>query len=536
MKVWKPFAQSKKVRIVCFVLAGALLVASVVGLFYPFSAPTEVGAVADYEHEGRFNYIVYLEPSTLYGDSIQSEEEKGEESPVFFRDIIDYIYLLFSYSFECSEPVASINNRVVVTATVENPGMWQKDVFLLEETHKVREFQVDFRLHLDSLERVVDEIEEDIGITSSQRNFIIKATVYTTAETSSGKTVDSEFSHEITASLKRHTLELAGDLEGSDRGFEEGVSYEEAGQFDYEVYLKPNKLYGSTVLRSQGLPHAEPPPTTQTLGPGEFYYPKIIDTIKATFYYQFSCDTAVSEQSEEVEVSAVIENPGRWSKSLILVPKTNKMGNFAISFPIDIHYFNDVIDAIEKETGAGGGSHTLTIRADVQTIAETDLATVNEVYSQSLEGRLEGNTLTFGEELSQSQLGIIGEATLPLSSGNIWGSLSLGGLIVALLALGYFGWSYIELRRRPALSPVEAEVARARKKYKQVLVDVEELPSAKLNETLIPLSSLDDLVRVADDLVKPVLHQVKEGKHVYCTVDGAVRYQYASQSQDSANS
>jgi len=536
MKVWKPFAQSKKVRIVCFALAGALLVASVVGLFCPFSAPTEVGAVGDYEHEGRFNYVVYLQPTTLYGDSIQSEEEKAEESPVFFRDIIDYIYLLFSYSFECSEPVATINNRVVVNATVENPGMWQKDVFLLEETHKGREFQVDFRLHLDSLERVVEGIEEDIGITSSQRNFVIKATVYTTAETSSGKTIDSEFSHEMTAILKPRTLELAGALKGSDRGFEEGVSYEEAGEFDYEVYLKPNKLYGSTVLRSAGLPQPSSPPPSQTLGPGQVYYPRIVDTIEATFYYQFFCDRPVSGQSEEVEVSAVIENPGRWSKSLILVPKTNKMGNFAISFPIDIHYFNDVIDAIEKETGVGGGTYDLTIKADVHTIAETELGAIDEVYSQSLEGKLEGNTLSFGEELSQSQTGIIGEATLPLSSGNIWGSLSLAGLIVALLALGYFGWSYVQLRREPAGIDVEAEAARARKKYRQVLVDVEELPSAKPNETLIPLSSLDDLVRVADDLVKPVLHQVKEGRHVYCTVDGAVRYEYASQPQDRANS
>jgi hypothetical protein len=495
-----------------------------------------VGVVASYEHEGRFNYVVYLEPSTLYGDSIHTEEEEAEESPVFFRDIIDYVYLLFSYSFDCSEPLASIDNRVVVNATVENPGMWQKDVFLLEETHKGREFQVDFPLHLDSLESVVDEIEEDIGITSSLRNFIIKATVYTTAETSSGKPIEDDFSHEITASLKTHTLELAGDLEGSDRGFEEGVSYEEAGRFDYEVYLKPNKLYGSTVLRSQGLPQASSTPPSQTLGPGRVYYPRIIDTIEATFYYQFFCDRPVSEQSEEVEVSAIIGNPGGWSKSLVMVSKTKKTGNFGVSFPIDIHYFNDVIAAIEKETGAGGGSYNLEVKADVHTVAETELGPIDEVYSQSLDGKLERNTLTFGEELSQSQSGIIGEATPGPSSGNLWGSLSLAGLIAALLALGYFGWSYIELRRRPALSLVDAEAARARKKYKQVLVDVEELPAAKPNETLIPLSSLDDLVRVADDLVKPVLHQVKEGKHVYCTVDGAVRYQYASQAQDSGNS
>jgi hypothetical protein len=531
MKVWKPFAQSKKVRIICFAVAGALLAASAVGLWQPAPAEVKISGAA-YEDSGRFDYTVYLEPSTLYGSSIQPEEEQAEGSLVFFRNIIDYIDLLFSYSFDCSEPLASIDNRVVVTATVENPGMWQKDMPLLEETHKGREFEVDFPLNVDSLENVAEGIEEEIGITSSERNFVIKATVYTTAETGSGKTIEDDFSHEITAILDRQTLELKGNLGGSDRGFEEGVSYEAAGQFGYEVYLKPNKLYGSTVLRSQGPPQASSAPPSQTLGPGQVYYPKIIDTIEATFYYQFFCDRPLSGQSEEVEVSAIIENPGKWSKSLVVVPKTKKMGNFAVSFPIDIHYFNDVIDAIERETGAGGGTYNLEIKADVHTTAETDLGSVNEVYSQSLKGKLEGNTLSFGEELSQSQTGIIGEATPGPSPENIWGSLSLAGLIVALLALGYFGWSYIELRQRGAGIDVEVEAARARKKYRQVLVDVEELPAAKPNETLIPLGSLDDLVRVADDLVKPVLHHVEEGRHVYCTVDGAVRYQYTSQPQD----
>jgi hypothetical protein len=57
-------------------------------------------------------------------------------------------------------------------------------------------------------------------------------------------------------------------------------------------------------------------------------------------------------------------------------------------------------------------------------------------------------------------------------------------------------------------------------------VDVEELPGVKPSETVIPLNSLDDLVRIADDLVKPVLHQEEEGRHTYCIIDGGVRYQY----------
>ena len=437
--------------------------------------------------------------------------------------------MAFSYSFDCSEPTANVTSNVVVTITAENPGMWRKEMKQLAETYRGKEFRVDFPLYLGSLDRVVENIEEDIGVTSSERKFIIKATVDTIARTSSGRTIKDDFNHEITALLKEHTLELEGDLKGSDTDTKEGVSYKEQGWFDYEIYLKDNKLYGATVLRLKGLPAAGPPSSSpsapQTLGPGLIYFPKIIDNIKASFSYQFSSDRPVSVQSEEVEVTAIIENPGKWSKNVVLIPKTRKEGDFIISFPIDINYYTELIDAIQSETGAGGGPYNLKIKADVYTVAETNLGTIDEVYTQTLVGELEGNTLTFGEELSQSQSVSVSGATIP--TGSEQGGTKapwVGGLIVALLALGYFGWSQIQLR--PAVVGIEAEAARARKKYRQVMVDIEELPKVKPNETVIPLSSLDDLVKISDDLVKPVLHKAAEGRHIYCAIDGAVRYQY----------
>ena len=97
MKVWKPFARSRAVRVVCFALAGALLAASGVGLWYSFSAPGEVELPgANYEHIGQFDYLVYLKPNTLYGEFIPPEEKELEETEeeiplVFFRDIIEEV-------------------------------------------------------------------------------------------------------------------------------------------------------------------------------------------------------------------------------------------------------------------------------------------------------------------------------------------------------------------------------------------------------------------------------------------------------------
>jgi len=529
MAVWKAFARSRRLRIICFALAVALLVASVVGLGYSLATPAEETTVAKYEHRGQFDYTVYLKPSVLYGDAMLTEEEEEEVPMVFFRNIIDMARLAFSYNFDSSPSVANVTNEVVVSVIAEDPGLWRKEMIQLEETHSGTEFTVDFPLSLYYLDRIVDDIEEDIGITLGTRNFIIRVVVHTTAETALGKTIEDEFSYELTAVLTATRLELKGNLGSSKAGSREGIKYEGRGRFDYEVYLKPNQLYETDVLRSEGTgvePPAEPPASLQTLGPGLFYFPKIISNIKASFSYQFLCNKPISEQSQEVEVTAVIENPGKWSKSLVVVPKTNEVGSFTISFPIDIQYFTTVINAIEEETGVHGSSYDIVIKANVNTVARTDLGTVSEVYTQALSVNLGGNTLTFGKELSRSKSGSIGGAAIPgASEGGGSRAPWIIGLVIALLALGYFGWSQIQLRLAP-ISTGEAEAARARKKYRQMMVDVEELPGVKPTETVIPLNSLDDLVRIADDLVKPILHQVEKGRHTYCIIDGGVRYLY----------
>jgi Family of unknown function (DUF5305) len=525
MKVWRSFARSRRLRIACFALAGALLVASVVGLGLSAALTGEITAV-NYEHRGQFGYTVYLKPSILYGDVTLTQEEQEEEVPmVFFRDIMTKVNLYFTYNFGCSQSLSNVTNKLVLSVIAEDPGLWQKEMTQLEETRAGTEFAVNFTLDLSKVDSMFDDIEADIGITGgSTRNFIIRAVVNTTAETALGQTIEDEFSYELTAVLTAKKLELTGNLGSSKEGSKEGIKYKGNGRFDYEVHLKPNKLYETDVLKSEAPSVVEPPASPQTLGPGLVYFPKIIDKIAASFSYQFLCDRPISEQSQEVQVTAIIENPGQWSKSLVVVPKTNKVGNFTISFPIDIEYFTMVIDAIGQETGVRVSSPNIVIKTDVYTVAHTDLGTINEVYTQTLSGKLDANTLSFDKELSGSKLGSIGA---PASEASRGGSRTpwIIGLVIALLALGYFGWSQTQLRVAP-VSAGEAEAARARKKYRQMMVDVEELPWTKPTETVIPLNSLDDLVRIADDLVKPVLHQAEKGTHTYCIIDSDVRYVY----------
>ena len=105
-------------------------------------------------------------------------------------------------------------------------------------------------------------------------------------------------------------------------------------------------------------------------------------------------------------------------------------------------------------------------------------------------------------------------------------SATTAGVMLGLFI--YFLGLYMKFK--PAPPPeIEKELQLARRKYKELIVDVEELPDVRSGETVISLSSLDDLIRTAEELLKPVLHQAEKERHTYCAIDGLVRYQYVSQ-------
>ena len=531
----KAFARFPWLKLGSLVVVCLLLIAVGFGVWRAFSLPASTEqsiALLNYEHRGQFDYLVYLKPNSLYGSIQPKAEETEEEAPVFFRNIIDETRLAFSYNFSCGQSLSSVTNKVVVSAIVENPGMWQKKVPILEETRGGRQFIVDFPLDIEYLESVVDEIEQEIGVRGySQNQFTIRAAVHTTAMTALGQTIEDDFSHEITLAIQAYTLELEGSLERSDTGIRDGISFSEKGRFDYEVYLMPNNLYEIDVLRSEAPPETDSSSSTQTLGPGLKYFTNIIDSIEASFSYQFLSDIPVANMVEDVEVTAVLEYPDMWTKSFTLVPRTSYTGPLVVDFPLDIKAFDAITDTLRSELGFGAASYGLTIQATVHTTSDTESGPIDEVFTQSLVGQLGTTTFTLKGDLSERQPGAIVENRM-VPVGNTWvfRGLSLAGLVLAVFAL-LFVLSNSRQVQAVAISKMEEEALRAKRKHKGVIVDVGELPPAGAGEVVIPIGSVDELVSIADALLKPVLHHAGVGKHTYCVIDGGVRYLYVVTAQ-----
>jgi hypothetical protein len=111
---------------------------------------------------------------------------------------------------------------------------------------------------------------------------------------------------------------------------------------------------------------------------------------------------------------------------------------------------------------------------------------------------------------------------LPVSQTRILLAVVASIILVLFIfsLLGYF-WP-----RQGKLTAMEKKAQQAQKKYKNIIVEIKELPEVKPGETVILLNSLDDLTRTAEGLLKPLLHKAEGQRHIYCVFDAATRYEY----------
>ena len=63
-------------------------------------------------------------------------------------------------------------------------------------------------------------------------------------------------------------------------------------------------------------------------------------------------------------------------------------------------------------------------------------------------------------------------------------------------------------------------------KYKNLIITVNKLPELGLGESILTVDSLDELIKVAQALMKPINHFVNERTDIYWITDARTRYEY----------
>lgn len=510
------------------IISAVIFIISLVGMLAGSTMPPQVEEEVPlllYEHNGRFDYLVYLKPSYLFGPEPREEPEpppNPQYPTALIEDAID-----MSFRYETDSPLfQEINQGVKIEAVLKNGDIWQKTIELVPVTEKTGNFKVDFEFDLEELDELFDTIDEDTEIRTSTREVTLVATVGLGEHLESASFVQS-----LPITLNKSTLEIGNDLVEMILDPTGGI--EARGTFDYTIHLEENSLYKTdTIKPPEPTPYVPPQPKTLGVGPVIPY--GLVDRMETSYHYYLQASRPVTEVTQEVTITATLDNPDLWSRTFVLVPSTRQPDSLRVDFPIDIVYLNELLNAIRAETDTPGEAYNLIIEAFVHVTAQSEFGPIDETFTQTLSTELGGGTLIWNEELQMTQEGAI-TTTRIIPNPNRYIGLSAGGLkttslILGLIFLAIFITSLVFYQKtKPAELPLfEKEALAVGKKYADRIAQASsQTPVA--SEKIISLDSIEDLVKVADELGKPIMHQpptTLAKQHTYYIIDGASQYQY----------
>jgi hypothetical protein len=282
--------------------------------------------------------------------------------------------------------------------------------------------------------------------------------------------------------------------------------YHHKADFQYQVSLRDNLLYEENAL-----------------GMGMVYPTAYVDQILAKAVYEYTGDKA-GELTGQYRIAARLEGflqddkaeKVLWKKEYILVPDTSfesADGQIKLEKDVTVPYttYNQFASRVQEDSGLNS-SVRLTVDWQINTQVQTEHGLVQEALTPSFTVPLNGRYFEIPGPLSQEKEEALTETvtkTVPVKGAVVVG-LSGGALLCLLLLLG------LKLFTR-GVQPDEYTklIQQIFKKYEERLVALQQgLPGEKTSgkegsgdtATYIRVKTIDDLVRVADEISQPVYY------------------------------
>jgi Family of unknown function (DUF5305) len=495
-----------RIKTVPVIIAIILVIVGIGGTVKGFTSTTTTTTqqpvtLLNYEQDGSFDYQATMAPSDFYG----SNQPTIPSSPNIPLQDISSLMMTYQYSSPENQVQVEID---AVLVSAEN---WQKTVTLVPQETEKGNFSVSFPIDLNSLKTNTQAVEKELGdIGYSPVNINVVATV---------TGADAVFTHTL-AITQSQTFMMIGNTLVQTEG-------ESTGIFSYNVALTDNALYGATTISSPSVT-INPP---LVLGTADTVLINLVNSLDFTYTYNTTSDQPLSQPVETVVVNATLANPGHWSKTFVLVPSIQENGNFALNFPVDLAQYSALYNNIQRETGVPGTVHQLTLEADVELKAQTGAGSIDKTFSDSIITDLAGGVLTWTGDLQQSQKGSIASTTNVQTAAKIIGiqvalfrAISIVILVIGLVLLALL--FLVPAKKVDERAILKQKALETERKYKNLIISVNKLPEQIIAEGILTVDSLDELIKVAQALLKPINHVVDDTHDIYWITDGVTCYQY----------
>lgn len=279
-------------------------------------------------------------------------------------------------------------------------------------------------------------------------------------------------------------------------------SYINKANVNYSVFLIPNEII-----------------TEKSLSEDNTYITSLVDYINTNLKYVFKGDGPGDIQGK-YNVTAVLEGyipddkgvTSLWKINYILLPDTSFSGNKVITVeknvPINIKAYNDFLKTVTKTIDFTVYSK-LTITWNILTETKSNKGIIKEVLSPTMEIPLSTKYFKISGKLTDEDKSAIEGTKVIISPlfrrkvATYWSAWGIS--ILSLIFLLLFTASYT------VTDPFEKKLRRIFKENGVRMVALNsELQDT--NKSVIEVESIDDLVKIADEIEKPILY--KNSKNV----------------------
>lgn len=295
-------------------------------------------------------------------------------------------------------------------------------------------------------------------------------------------------------------------------------SYHSKANINYQVLYNPNILYAETVA-----------------GEGLTYITQYIKDVKALLNFQFTGERE-AEYKGEYEVSAAIKGTVKegdkiktiWTKDYQLLPRTSFQGkdkkiNVQTELDIDYKQYYNFVQRFIEDTKINSDVN-LVVYWKVWLDAQTDKGPIKEELTPVLSIPLNERYFQMGGSTvkeNNSALETVTQKAAPVNTKKVTVLTGLALLaLVGAIFLYFFTVGYVEDNY------VKQSMKKIMKDHKDRLVSLHE-SVVLCTDNIIPVKTMEDLVRIADELSKPVLYKYEgQGVPAFYVLDEAKTYLY----------
>jgi hypothetical protein len=303
-------------------------------------------------------------------------------------------------------------------------------------------------------------------------------------------------------------------------------SYNNKAEVNYQVFLKPNSLY---------------PSEQKSIGEGNIYVKKLVDYIDTNFVYEFKGQSPV-EVKGKYSIKAVMEGQlgsdkakkTVWKHEEQLLPEKsfnlNSDNILEAKSQINPQHFQDIADAKSLESDIAFETK-LTIYWNVEIDGKTDKGVFNGKLTPTMDIPINSEKyFQINGDLISEKKGAIETATKIVSPTykSKLSLYSLGGLIWICSLL--FTLLFTEVK--PAGDVLQLKLKRIFKDHGDRLVRLVDEKFIGMVD-LVYVKEFEDLVRIADDVGRPIFYKDREdisGISTFYVLDD--RYVYTLELKD----